>query len=65
MVATIGADRAKVNDLTALRARRIIGRIADKPTETTSIPQTMPLRAVCFDFDGVIADTENIPIAAW
>jgi beta-phosphoglucomutase len=30
-----------------------------------SAPQTMPLRAVCFDFDGVIADTENIHVAAW
>jgi HAD superfamily hydrolase (TIGR01509 family) len=25
----------------------------------------MPLRAVCLDFDGVLADTENIHIAAW
>ncbi len=25
----------------------------------------MPIRAVLFDFDGVIADTENVHIAAW
>src|SRR3954451_23014452 len=25
----------------------------------------MPLRAVLFEFDGVIADTENVHIAAW
>src|SRR4051812_31493956 len=25
----------------------------------------MPLRAVLFDFDGVMADTENIHVAAW
>jgi beta-phosphoglucomutase len=25
----------------------------------------MPIRAVLFDFDGVIADTENIHVAAW
>ncbi len=25
----------------------------------------MPLRALLFDFDGVLADTENIHIAAW
>src|SRR4051812_47090639 len=24
-----------------------------------------PRRAVCFDFDGVIADTENVHVAAW
>src|SRR5262249_8729159 len=26
---------------------------------------TMPLRALLLDFDGVIADTENIHVAAW
>ena len=25
----------------------------------------MPPRAVLFDFDGVLADTENIHVAAW
>ncbi len=25
----------------------------------------MPLRVVCFDFDGVLADTENVHVAAW
>ena len=28
-------------------------------------PQLMPLKAILFDFDGVIADTDNHHIAAW
>src|SRR5689334_21182238 len=30
-----------------------------------SVAMSSPCRAVCFDFDGVLADTENVHVAAW
>jgi HAD superfamily hydrolase (TIGR01509 family) len=66
-LATIGANSGKVNDLTTRSAPAII---AEVPAPTTW-PRSRkgdplkPPRALLFDFDGVIANTENHHIAAW
>ncbi len=62
--ATIEWQGGKVNDLTAEPAPAIIGRIG--PIEGLALPEVPMLkRAVLFDFDGVIADTENVHVVAW
>jgi beta-phosphoglucomutase len=64
----IGSPAPKVNDLTVASRDEIMAcpRIdwfePDRPCSRRSL---MPLRGVLFDFDGVIADTENIHVAAW
>ena len=62
--ATIGGRRGDVNDLTPSVPGAII-----RPVPTRTSPRergpAMPTLAVLFDFDGVIADTENVHIAAW
>jgi HAD superfamily hydrolase (TIGR01509 family) len=61
---TIEGEGGKVNDLTTEPAPAIIARIG--PVEGLAHPEvSMPTRAVLFDFDGVIADTENVHVAAW
>ena len=66
-LATIGVSPRKVNDLTTRSAPAII---AEVPAHTPglTLERATPLkppRALLFDFDGVIADTENHHIVAW
>ncbi len=63
--ATIGTLDGKVNDLTALLLEGDNPDSGRSSNALTSLFSAMPTRAVLFDFDGVIADTENIHIAAW
>jgi HAD superfamily hydrolase (TIGR01509 family) len=61
---TIEGHGGKVNDLTLGRPLAIIAGIG--PVEgPCPCEDAMPTRAVLFDFDGVIADTENVHVAAW
>src|SRR3954454_15190601 len=41
------------------------GRPSVSPRPGWSVAMSSPSRAVCFDFDGVLADTENVHVAAW
>jgi beta-phosphoglucomutase len=51
--------------LTVEPAPGIITSIGPDPWVHPSFEHPMPTRAVLFDFDGVIADTENVHVAAW
>lgn len=64
--ATIGTKRRKVNDLTVALPEEIIRSHGVLPeTNPERSPGEMLLRALLFDFDGVLADTENLHVAAW
>ena len=65
--ATIGTIGTKVNDLTVAERRRDnpIRTDCPNPQSWNDRDLVMPLRALLFDFDGVLADTENIHVAAW
>lgn len=69
----IGGLAREVNDLTPLPPRSIMRYALPccNPLDRTALQGIFPgicsllTRAVLFDFDGVIADSENIHIAAW
>ncbi len=61
--ATISGAGGNVNDLTHRGGRAII--LGSSPTGPDPREPPMSTRAVLFDFDGVIADTENVHVAAW
>jgi beta-phosphoglucomutase len=63
--ATLDRQRGKVNDLTVVKGPAIITGIGPKHRGSSPLEVAMPTRAVLFDFDGVIADTENVHVAAW
>ena len=63
--ATLGPFGGKVNDLTGHGALAIITPTGPDAAATNLNEDEMPTRAVLFDFDGVIADTENVHVAAW
>jgi beta-phosphoglucomutase len=65
--ATIGGPGGEVNELTT---RRRSGdnawlRAPERLSSDWSVNMSSHCRAVCFDFDGVLADTENVHVAAW
>ena len=59
----------RVNDLTRTGLDAIIKLGVGGPAERAKLADlvevVMPTRAVLFGFDGVLADTENVQIAAW